>query len=82
MGGAYADDIEAFRLQILRLRARILWEQGRGSQAARLLAGFRFSSPAALRDYVLMRTLSHRAAQRLTRVRRWFGGARDNETAC
>lgn len=76
---AYADDIETFRLQILRLRARILWEQGRGSQAARLLAGSRFSSAAAFRDYLLMRTVSHRAAQRLARVRRWFGAAREAE---
>ena len=78
----YAADIDAFRLHILRMRARILWEQGRGHDAARLLSPARFSSTGALRDYLLMRTLSHRAAQRLMAVRRWVGGARDRETAC
>ncbi len=78
----YAGAVEACRLEILRLRARILWEQGRGAEAARLLAGSRFASAAALRDYVLMRTLSPRSAERIKRVRRWFGAAPERRTGC
>ena len=78
----YASEIDAFRLQILRLRARVLWEQGRGGDAARLLTGSRFASPAAFRDYLLMRTLSPGAAERLRRVRRWFGAATETRTLC
>ena len=77
----YAGDIAAFRLHILRMRARILWEQGRGADAARVLATERFSSAGAFRDYVLMRTLSHGVARRLTAVRDWFSGSRESK-AC
>ena len=55
----FEGEVSAFRLETVRLRARIAWEQGRRHDALRVLGPAQFGSWSAFRDFVLFWSLSH-----------------------